>query len=241
MANIEAIKEEIKALSAQGYAFILAMKKNLNSKETPSKLYMEYEGWYTKSLEVIQILQPNRVMDFVGAYKNEKRKAITISDYVISDALKGITFPFEDTFGIVFQLLIRQVKILDTCLDKFESKIYSLQSVLQADVFDSELDSAKYLLKNGFLRASGAICGVILEKHLGKVCENRNIKLVKNPKLANYNDALKDNAYDMLEWRRMQRLADLRNLCDHDKQREPTKEEVEELISGTDRVIKTII
>lgn len=240
MDKFEEIRTEIEELSKQGYSFISAMNNNIKSKETPSELYLNYESWYTKSMAVIQILQPNRVQDFVGAYKNENRKSVTITDYTISDALKGITIRFEDTFSLVFQLILKQVKILETCLDKLESKIYNLQSLLQADVFDSELETSKYLLKNGFLRASGAICGVILEKHLGKVCENRNIKLVKNPKLANFNDALKDNAYDMLEWRRMQRLADLRNLCDHNKDREPTKEEVEELISGTDRVIKTI-
>ena len=87
-----------------------------------------------------------------------------------------------------------------------------------------------------FLRAD-----FILEKHLSKVCDDNKIKIAKKePTLSTYNDALKDNVYDTMEWRRMQRLGDLRNLCDHDKKKEPTKEEVEELILGTDRVIKTI-
>ena len=62
----------------------------------------------------------------------------------------------------------------------------------------------------------------------------------KNPTIADFNDALKDNAYDVVEWRRIQRLGDIRNLCDHSKDREPTKDEVEELISGTERTIKTV-
>ena len=96
-------------------------------------------------------------------------------------------------------------------------------------------------MKNGFLRAAGAICGVILEKHLAKVCLNHNVKITKkDPTISVLNESLKEIAYDTIEWRRMQRLGDLRNLCDHNKDREPTREEVEELIAGTDRVIKTI-
>ena len=73
------------------------------------------------------------------------------------------------------------------------------------------------------------------------MCTNRNIDIAKkNPTIADYNDKLKDVAYDTIEWRRIQRLGDLRNLCDHNKDREPTKDEVEELISGTERIIKTI-
>ena len=93
----------------------------------------------------------------------------------------------------------------------------------------------------GFLRASGAICGVVLEKHFAKVCDNHNITIKKkNPTIADYNDNLKDVIYDTIEWRRIQRLGDIRNLCDHNKDRTPTKEEVDELILGTDRIIKTM-
>jgi len=35
-------------------------------------------------------------------------------------------------------------------------------------------------------------------------------------------------------------LADLRNLCNHDKKREPEKEEIEDLIDGAEKIMKTI-
>jgi len=41
-------------------------------------------------------------------------------------------------------------------------------------------------------------------------------------------------------WRFIQHLGDIRNLCDHNKDRDPTKEEVEDLISGVQKVIKTL-
>ena len=106
----------------------------------------------------------------------------------------------------------------------------------------SELDAARELLKNGFLRASGAICGVILEKHLGQVCTNHSLSLrKKNPAINDYNQLLKDeNVIDVPTWRLIQRLADIRNLCDHNKEREPKKDETEDLINGVDKVIKEL-
>lgn len=201
-----------------------------------------YETWYSASLRIIKKLLPERENDFIILYRGEKRKEITWQNYTISDALQGKTAA-SLTFhpGNAQRKLYQQTVILRSCLDCFDKKIYDIQVILQADVFDSEIDSAHHLLKMGFLRAAGAICGVVIEKHLSSVCDSRKINIrKKNPSIADYNDALKDVAYDTIEWRRIQRLGDLRNLCDHKKDREPTKDEVEELISGTDRVIKNI-
>ena len=113
---------------------------------------------------------------------------------------------------------------------------------IRADLFDSELDAANELLKSGFLRASGAMCGVILEKHLGQVCIQHEITLRKNsPTIADYNDALKDaSVIDLPTWRYIQHLGDLRNLCCHDKKTEPTKEQATDLLTGTIKITKTV-
>ena len=52
---------------------------------------------------------------------------------------------------------------------RFESSLFDMQQLVQADMFDSELDAARELWKKGFLRAAVAICGVILEKHFAIV------------------------------------------------------------------------
>lgn len=240
--KIEETKKEIEELVKQWKELKEALVCN-DYKES-NNLYLfisKYDLWYSKALNVVKNILPDRKEDFILLYKNDKRKDLNASNYTIFDALKGVTRGGTIYPAIAITNLIQQKSILKACLEKFDTKIYNIQAVLQADIFDSELDSARYLLKNGFLRASGAICGVILEKHLSKVCDDNKIKISKKePTLSTYNDALKDNVYDTMEWRRMQRLGDLRNLCDHDKKKEPTKEEVEELILGTDRVIKTI-
>lgn len=235
-------KKEIEELVKQWKELKEALVCDDNKESNDLYLFTsKYDLWYSKALNVVKNILPDRKEDFILLYKNDKRKDLNASNYTIFDALKGVTRGGTIYPAIAIANLIQQKSILKACLEKFDTKIYNIQAVLQADIFDSELDSARYLLKNGFLRASGAICGVILEKHLSKVCDDNKIKISKKePTLSTYNDALKDNVYDTMEWRRMQRLGDLRNLCDHDKKKEPTKEEVEELISGTDRVIKTI-
>lgn len=180
-------------------------------------------------------------------YSNPKRKELSLGTYCASDALRNLagynqlnnTYRYGPWSAVY--CVHSQLRMLETCMKNFDSKILDIQTILQADIFDSELESASHLLKMGFLRAAGAICGVVLEKHFQCVCQSRNIVLrKKNPTIADYNDALKDCVYDTVEWRRIQRLGDIRNLCDHSKDREPTKDEVSELISGTERVTKTI-
>jgi hypothetical protein len=60
--------------------------------------------------------------------------------------------------------------------------------------------------------------------------------------LANLNQALKDaGAYGTPEWRKVQHLTDVRNLCGHDAARDPTREDVDDLIRGVDTIVKTIV
>jgi hypothetical protein len=55
------------------------------------------------------------------------------------------------------------------------------------------------------------------------------------------NDPLKlANAYDFHTWRRIQLLGDLRNLCSPQRNGNPTKKQIEDLISGVGIVIKSV-
>lgn len=239
MGKYNDVKKEVENLIAQGEKFLEGDVDFPKENELNECFIGEYENWYTKALYIVCSLVPARKADFESCYKAERRKDIVYDNYVISDMLRGVDC-FQD--GIkVFHLVRNQINILKSCYEKFDSKIFDLEMLLQADVFDSEIESAKHLAKRGFLRAAGAICGVILEKHLAKVCRDKGITISKkDPSIAVYNEKLKEVAYDTIEWRKIQRLADIRNLCDHEKDREPTAEEVQELISGTERVIKTI-
>ena len=132
--------------------------------------------------------------------------------------------------------------ILKSVSKRFESSLFDIQNLVQADLFDSELDAAKELLKNKFTRAAGAICGVILEKHLKLVCESHEVKIGrKKATIGNFNDVLKDSQIiEMSQWRFIQHLADIRNICGHDDEVEPTQDQVSDLIQGVSKITKTL-
>ena len=135
-----------------------------------------------------------------------------------------------------------QFEILESVQSRFESSLFDIAQLVRADLFDSELEAARELTKQGFLRGAGAIAGVVIEKHLAQVCSNHNVTIKKkDPTINDFNDALKNCVViDIPTMRQIQRLADIRNLCDHNKHREPTKEEVIELVDGAEKLCKTL-
>jgi hypothetical protein len=136
----------------------------------------------------------------------------------------------------------QQLAILKAANTRFESSLFEIRQLVQADLFDSEIDAARELLKNKFIRAAGAVAGVVLEKHLRQICDDHKVKVTKkNSEISHLNDLLKANSViDVPQWRFISLLGDIRNLCDHDKQKDPTPEQVADLIAGADKAIRTI-
>ncbi|SEI70250.1 hypothetical protein SAMN04487995_1783 [Dyadobacter koreensis] len=208
----------------------------------------EYQSWYSESLVLVKQLMPDRRNDFVRLYEKPKtRKAIEYGNYVMEDYLQNLTVNSgygEKKVGpdAAISQFEQQLNILKSLERRFESSLFDIRQLVQADLFDSELDSARELNKNKFSRGAGAIAGVVLEKHLSEVLGNHNLTTSKkNPSISDFNDILKNaGVYDTPNWRKIQLLGDIRNLCDHNKTREPKQEEVDELISGVEAIIKTI-
>ena len=148
---------------------------------------------------------------------------------------------FQDAEAVAMRLQ-SQLSILTAVRRRFESSLFDIRQMVQADIFDSELEAAAGLAKTGFTRAAGSLAGVVLERHLEQVTANHSTSIRKrNPTISDFNDALKDNGtLDTPTWRQIQRLGDIRNLCSHSKEREPTKDEVSELIAGTEKFTKTL-
>jgi len=226
--------------------------KKIKTKYTPGSIFLsKYQKWYSEAYQVIKQLLPVRVEEFEKLYRGEgKRKEINSITFTIQDWLTGIRSAINNftgerhfsDFAITTMRFQTQLQILESANLRFESSLFDIKQLLQADLFDSELDAARELIKKGFLRGAGAIAGVVLEKHLEQVCLSHKVKIPKKePTINNLNDLLKNNGVlEISDWRFIQRLGDLRNLCDHNKKREPTSEEVAELVDGSDKILKTI-
>ena len=259
-SKFEAIKKELKELIRQGDLLYYAMadaqdklpegfkeKLEKNGVELPN-FETEYDSWYSESLLVVKQIIPDRIDDFVKQYKNEKRKEISFLTYGISDYLLGLRTTRGGEYEVIadqtsaIPKMQNQKSILASAEKRFDSALFDIQEVIQADIYDSELSAARDLAKKGFVRGGGAIAGVVLEKHLAHVCTLHGLKSrKKHPSISDFYQLLKENnIIDTAKWRFIQHLGDIRNLCDHSKDREPTKEDVLELVEGVEKVIKTV-
>jgi hypothetical protein len=271
MINIERFKADIERLVQQGELLEYAMgyeadkkafveqvqsvfKKKSDADDLLKKLpnfKVEYEAWYSESLALLRQLLPERVANFISFYEKPKaRNAVTYGEYFIQDYLQGLRVTRHGSEVVVdskaaipqFQ---QQLAIVKAASRRFESSLFEIRQLVQADIFDNEIAAARELLRSKFLRAAGAIAGVVLEKHLLQVCDDHSVKVAKkNPGIGDLNDLnelLKAaSVIDIPQWRHISMLGDLRNLCVHNKKKEPTDQQVSDLIDGTDKILKTI-
>lgn len=229
------------------YARVMEKTKLDNLIKNLPRFSDKYQSWFSRSQAVIKQILPDRMIDFNSYYEYPKpRKDITFQNYMIKDALQGLTIrsygEVKVSASAAIPELAQQVNILRAAKDALKSRLLEIISILQADLFDSEVDSSKALAKAGYFRAAGAICGVVIEKHLAQVCDAHGISVKKkNPGISDLNQSLKDNdTITVPQWRFVQHLADIRNICDHARGREPTKEEIDDLVAGTGKVLKTV-
>jgi len=227
-----------------------AGKKTKNFKYTIGSIFKKsYQKWYSEAYQVIKQILSDRLSEFEILYKGEgKRKAIDNFTYTIQDWLLGVRSgthevtgkKYFDDFMITVMRFNTQLELLKSAEARFESSLFDIKQVLQADLFDSELEAASVLNEQGFYRGAGSMAGVVLEKHLDQVRINHKIKETKkSSSIGDLNNLLKKSGVlEIPEWRFIQRLGDLRNLCTHKKEREPSQEEVAELINGVGKILK---
>lgn len=258
-SQYETLKKELDSLIKRGQNLLMSMHKecgNIDEEDVSGfeeqgvkfiSVNQHYQSWYTKAYRVIEQIIPERKPEFEKLYKgDEKRKEVTFMNYSIYDYILGLQSSSGGTIKASRKDAITKMEtqflILKSAAEKFKSSLFDIKEILQADIFDTELESAIELNKKGFCRAAGAVTGVILEKHLSHICKQHNLKSRKgHPTISDLNQLLKDNnTIDTATWRFIQHLGDIRNLCDHAKDKEPTKNDVDEFIKGVDKVIKTI-
>ena len=243
MSKLEAVLNELSALPKEGID-ILGDEKYQKQRNL---LALTYESWYSRALSAIRQVSPERLDDFVSLYRMEKRKEIQASTYTISDYLRGITVTQmgEEIFssvGVYHSKFMQQISIVQATAKLAQSTLRDIRTELQLELLDKDLSAARELRKAKHLRSAGVVCGVIIEAHLQGVATRRKLSLTKkSPTISDLNDALKNaGVYDLPVRRLLQRLGDIRNLCCHNKERDPLADEVDDLISGTDKILKEV-
>ena len=164
-----------------GEEFEETLRKS-NSKETVTAYLnklpdfkQDYQAWYTEAHALLKQTLLDRVQDFESYYKYPRvRKEITFENYMIRDYLQGLCVSRGTGFNrkiivdgsAAIPEFQQQLNIVRAAKSTLTSTLIDLTLILQADLFDSEIDSADAISKVGYFRAAGAICGVVIEKHL---------------------------------------------------------------------------
>lgn len=242
MSKRELIRQEISALYNEGAELAVAFQKNEGR-----QFQYDYQSWYTKALKAVASLAPDRYAEFRAYYEiDPKRKSLGYGTFVIQDFLKGVApsrlhYPDFDTRSQVLTCFFNQLTILKAIAERVDSVLANIEAELYSELQDNEVVIARQLAKVS-IRAAGALVGVVIEGHLQKVASAHNVKITKkNPTIADLNDLLKAaSVVDTPTWRKISFLADLRNLCSHKKDVEPTKEQVEDLIQGAEWLTKNV-
>jgi hypothetical protein len=174
--TIESYKKDFKWLKDFGESLLISMYKSyddLNPDDAGDNDNLpdfedDYQSWYSEAKHLIKQLLPDRLDDFQRLYELPRsRDIINPVGYSIEDCLLGnVTFNGKGTVVTGQMNAIRnfqqQLSIVKGLQRRFESSLFDIRLHMQAEMFDDELEAALYLLKNRFLRAAGAMAGVVL-------------------------------------------------------------------------------
>jgi hypothetical protein len=204
VSNLDRYKKDLDSLVDKGEDLDLEMQaacfpeqvtralQNAHGDETKDLLkalprFQEaYQPWYSEAKALVRQLLPDRLADFVRHYEKPKpRKDITYENYRIEDYLQGLNitrgYAKEKVVGpdAAIPHFQQQLAILKSVRARFESSLFDIRQLVQADLFDSELDAAEELARKKFTRPAGALAAVVLERHLAQVCDNHAITVTK--------------------------------------------------------------
>jgi hypothetical protein len=207
----------------------------------------QYQEWYSKASRAVQQILPDRYVEFRSYYQADRRKDISVSTYVIADYIADLQItewsgtPVFNAHNVAMRNFDTQINILAAASAMLHSYLSNISAIVQAQLLDDELDSARTLLKAAHIRSSGVVAGVVLETHLQAIAKAHAITIRRNATLSTLNDALRNaGVVDVPTWRKLQYLGDVRNKCAHRGLDDPTKDEVGDMIIAVEKITHTM-
>jgi hypothetical protein len=136
-----------------------------------------------------------------------------------------------------FSVLRRLAAVFLAAKEDFEGGyVKSIRSLIQAEVFDDELEQATELLNSGYLSAAAVVSGTVLESTLRTLCTTQNIPVGKMDKMNA--DLAKAGTHNMLVQKKITAIAAVRNSAAHGKPEEFTRADVQSMIEEVRRYVE---
>jgi len=179
----------------------------------------KYEQWKIKVKNLLELVSGKESIYLNNFYEIDKLKYMT-----------GDTYPKFN----------KQYALLNAFKDDYiNGYLTSVKNMIEADVFDSELEQATELLKNKYKLASAVIAGVVLETSIRSLCINNNLPIGKLDKMNS--DLAKAGIYNKLQQKRITALADIRNSAAHGKIEEFTDDDVKLMIRDVENFLSSYL
>ncbi len=124
--------------------------------------------------------------------------------------------------------------ILQAALEDVEQgHLAALHDMATAEVFSDFLDQADHLLAHGYSAPAASLAGAVLENGLRSLAERNEIPIKPRDDLSALNSKLAaKTVYNRLRQKQIAVWIDVRNLADHGRFEEVTREDVAELVGG---------
>ncbi|WP_025653070.1 MULTISPECIES: DUF4145 domain-containing protein [Psychrobacter] len=199
----------------------------------------------TKEIEATRGTQHNQLVGNVNVVDNEKTLTwkVKSKNLLVSTCGKDSQH-YEEfikaeklrSYETQWDAFKRMKSVFIAAMDDYKNGyLTSLKNLIQADVFDSELEQAQELLSSGYKLAAAVIAGVVLETTLRDICYQNALTIGKLDKMNS--DLVKAGVYNKLQQKRITALADIRNSAAHGKPEEFTDSDVAIMISDIEQFL----
>jgi len=209
--------------------------------EVPAKFLQDYQHWYAGCLALVEVNMPAREAELTQLHERTNfsgAQRTGIMNYLRSDYIS-----FDSQVAI--SRCIQQIQVIVNSMPAYlEGRLHDIELAVAQTYIGDQLLEAEALLKAGYVRAAGAVAGVLLERHLKMLCDHHGppVKYPKTAGISKLNDLLKDaGVYDVAPWRKVQWMGDVRNSCDHANKAEPKKSDVADLISEVRKFVALFV
>lgn len=115
----------------------------------------------------------------------------------------------------------------------------TVRNLVQAEVFESELEQAGELLSAGYASAAAVIAGVVLETTIRNLCTDSGIDHGKLDKMNA--DLAKAGAYNSIQQKRITAMAGIRNAAAHGDVEKFNPGDVKGMIDDVERFLATTL
>lgn len=160
--SLKVIKQQVDALIKKSDEITQLAMRLQKDQSIRQELLSAYQEWYRTSRELLRRNSFSGLPEFDQAYGGPGDNF----DFYINH-YDGSTGVYDPKYNQHFEIPFRnQVALLGSLPSEIESRSHSLLSHLSSEISMDELEQARTLLSNGFVRGAGAIARVALERHI---------------------------------------------------------------------------